>query len=45
MTDISKISVEDLIEKNTVKDLLVLQSKVNKAIEFRKETDIDTAID
>ena len=38
MTDITKLAVEDLIEK-PLKDLLVLQDKLNVAVERKKSTE------
>ena len=38
MTDITKLAVEDLIEK-PLKDLLVLQERLNAAIERKKTTE------
>lgn len=38
MSDITKIAVEDLIEK-PLKDLLALQTKVVKAIDLRRDTE------
>ena len=38
MSDITKIAVEDLIEK-PLKDLLALQTKIVKAIDLRRDTE------